>query len=313
VSGPSKPTPSRILVIKLGALGDFVQAMGPAAAIRAHHPADEITLLTAPAFAELAKSSPYFDRIWLDDRPGWLRPLALWRLGRKLRRENFARIYDLQTSDRSGLYFRLLGRDRPEWSGIAAGSSHPHANPDRDAMHTIDRQAEQLAMAGIVSVPAPDLAWAARDVSRFRLHGKFLLLVPGGASHRPEKRWPTARYAEIAQLAAQRGVTPVIIGGADETAIGAEILRACPAARDLTEQTSFGDLVALGRDCLYALGNDTGPMHLIVAGGADASVLYSGASDPDLTAPRGRRVTVLRRPDLARLSVAEVVVTLPLG
>jgi ADP-heptose:LPS heptosyltransferase len=287
--------------------------MGPAAAIRAHHPDAEITLLTAPAFAELAKSSPYFDRIWLDDRPGWLRPLALWRLGRKLRRENFARIYDLQTSDRSGLYFRLLGRDRPEWSGIAAGSSHPHANPDRDAMHTIDRQAEQLAMAGIVSVPAPDLAWAARDVSRFRLHGKFLLLVPGGASHRPEKRWPAARYAEVAQLAARRGVTPVIVGGADETAIGAESLRVCPTARDLTGQTSFGDLVALGRDCLYALGNDTGPMHLIVAGGADASVLYSGASDPDLTAPRGRRIAVLRRPDLARLSVAEVVATLPLG
>jgi ADP-heptose:LPS heptosyltransferase len=312
VSEPAKLSRPRILVIKLGALGDFVQAMGPAAAIRAHHADAEITLLTAPAFAELAAAAPYFDRVWLDDRPGLTRPLALWRLARRLRRENFARIYDLQTSDRSGLYFRLLGPGRPEWSGIVAGSSHPHANPERDSMHTIDRQAEQLGMVGISAVPPPDLAWAATEVSRFRLKGKFLLLVPGGAAHRPEKRWPAGRYAQIAQLAAQHSVTPVIVGGVDEKPVGAEILRACPAARDLTGQTSFGDVVALGRACLYALGNDTGPMHLIVAGGADATLLYSGASDPALTAPRGRHVTVLRRPDLAQLSVAEVVATLPL-
>ncbi|MDP7425565.1 MAG: ADP-heptose--LPS heptosyltransferase, partial [Rhodospirillales bacterium] len=42
----------KILVIKLGALGDFVQAAGPFAAIRRHHQDAEITLLTAPAFAE---------------------------------------------------------------------------------------------------------------------------------------------------------------------------------------------------------------------------------------------------------------------
>src|SRR6266568_4059670 len=59
-SGESKdraPVP-RILVIKLGALGDFVQALGPAAAIRAHHPEAAITLLTTAPFAELARAAP---------------------------------------------------------------------------------------------------------------------------------------------------------------------------------------------------------------------------------------------------------------
>src|SRR5579863_5122600 len=98
LSGRRRVT-ERILVIKLGALGDFVQAMGPAAAIRAHHPQAEITLLTSPELAGLAKAAPYFDRVWLDDRPGWVRPWALWRLLRKLSREGFARVYDLQTSD----------------------------------------------------------------------------------------------------------------------------------------------------------------------------------------------------------------------
>ncbi|WP_431272755.1 glycosyltransferase family 9 protein [Dankookia sp. P2] len=48
----------RILVIKLAALGDFVQAFGPFAAIRAHHPGAEVTLLTTPPYAGLARLSP---------------------------------------------------------------------------------------------------------------------------------------------------------------------------------------------------------------------------------------------------------------
>ncbi len=313
MSGVPADGRERILVIKLGALGDFVQAMGPAAAIRAHHPEAEITLLTTPAFADLAQQAPYFNRVWLDGRPGWARPWALWRLRRKILRAGFSRVYDLQTSGRSSLYFHLLWPARPQWSGIAAGSSHPHANPGRDAMHTIDRQAEQLRMAGIENVPPPDLSWASGDVKRFNLPKKFLLLVPGGSPHRPAKRWPAGRFAQIATLAARRGVTPVVVGGPAERALGRDILNAVPQARDLTGTTDFGDIVALGRRALHALGNDTGPMHLIVASGCPATLLYSQESDPGLTAPRGSRVTILRRPDLARLSVEDVAATLPLG
>ena len=43
----------RILVIKLGALGDFILATGPFAAIRTAHPHDEIVLLTTAPFAEI--------------------------------------------------------------------------------------------------------------------------------------------------------------------------------------------------------------------------------------------------------------------
>ena len=50
-----------------------------------------------------------------------------------------------------------------------------------------------------------------------------------------------------------------------------------------------------------------------VAGGASATILYSAASDPALTAPRGARIVVLRRANLADLSVAEVAATLPFG
>jgi len=304
---------ARILVIKLGALGDFVQAMGPAAAIRAHHRGAEITLLTAAPFAPLARTAPYFDRVWIDERPGWTRPLALLRLRRRLRRGRFDRVYDLQTSDRSSFYFALMrpGR-RPEWSGIARGASHPHANPMRDRMHTLDRQAEQLAVAGITLVPPPDLSWATSEIARFGLPERFLLLAPGGAPHRPEKRWPAAHFAALARQAAAAGVAPVVLGGAVERPLGAAIAAAAPGTLDLTGRTSLADLVALGARALHAVGNDTGPMHAIVAGGASATVLYSAASDPALTAPRGR-VRVLQRRDLAALEVAEVAATLPFG
>jgi len=313
------PTRQRILVIKLGALGDFVQAMGPASAIRAHHPDTDITLLTTAPFADLARAAPYFDRVWIDARPRGLDLPAWLRLRRRLRGADFARVYDLQTSARSSGYFRLMapsllfrGR-RPEWSGIAPGASHPHANPRRDLMHTLDRQADQLAIAGIAVVPAPDLAWAKGDIARFNLPGAIMLLVPGGAAHRPEKRWPAGRYAQLATVIAQHGVAPVVIGGPDERAAGREIARGAPATRDLTGQTSFAEIVGLGAVARYAIGNDTGPMHLIVAAGCPASVLYSAASDPALTQPRGASVTVLRRDNLAALGVDEVAATLPFG
>jgi ADP-heptose:LPS heptosyltransferase len=280
-------------------LGDFVQAFGPFAAIRAHHPDAEITLLTTRPFAEMAVTSPYFDHVWIDDKP------RLWQWGKvaalraRLRSGRFGRVYDLQTSDRSGWYFRLLGPG-VEWSGIAVGCSHPHANPDRDCLHTVERQAEQLAMAGIAAYPPADLAWAEADLSRFGLPHPFALLCPGGAPHRPAKRWPAGHFANVAVWLAQRGITPVVLGTDKERAEIDTIATACPQAIGLTGKTGFLDILGLGRQAMLALGNDTGPMHLIAAAGAPALVLFSADSNPDLCAPRGR-VSLLRQDDLADL------------
>lgn len=296
----------RVLVIKHGALGDFILATGPFAAIRAHHADARITLLTTRPFAALAEASPYFDEVWLDDRPGWSRPMALWRLARRLNGGRFTHVYDLQTSDRSSLYFRLLRGAEPFWSGIARGASHPHANPRRDFMHTVDRQREQLHMAGIADVPAPDLSWLGGDVAGLRPVGPYALLVPGGSAHRPEKRWPTDRFAALGRELVARGLTPVLLGGAAEADLLADLATALPQAANLGGRTSFGQIAALARQAALAVGNDTGPMHIIAAAGAPSIVLFSHASDPALCAPRGR-VAVLRTPSLADLPVADVL------
>ena len=298
---------SRILVIKLGALGDFVQALGPMAAIRQHHAGDRITLLTTPPFKALAEASPYADEVWLDERPGLADPGGMLRLRRKLRAAGFARVYDLQTSDRSSWYYRLMGPGkRPEWSGIARGASHPHADPERDRLHTIDRQRDQLAAAGIPLVPPPDLGWAKAEIGHLGLAAPYAVLVPGASAHRPEKRWPADRFAEIARRYAASGLQPVVVGGPGEAGLGEAIRRHEEAALDLAGRTSLLELAQIGRGAVAALGNDTGPMHLLAAVGTPVTVLYSAASDPLLTQPRGRSVHVLSRPHLADLTAGEV-------
>lgn len=291
-------------MIKLGALGDFVQAMGPFQAIRTARPDADITLLTTRPFADLARRSGWFDTVWDTGRPAGMR--AHWRLRAQLRSGNFDMVFDLQTSDRSSLYWQMMWPNRPNLSGIARGASHPHANPARDHMHTLDRQADQLAMAGISSVPPPDAGWMSADITAFSLPPRFGLMVPGGAPHRPDKRWPADRFAALARDWLEHGLTPVVIGTNADAEWTRQIAQACPDVIDLTGRTDLPQLAALARQAEVAVGNDTGPMHLAAVAGCRCVVLYSHASDPALCAQRGPSVEIIRVPDLATLPVAQV-------
>lgn len=291
-----------ILVIKLSALGDFIQALGPMSAIRAHHSGDKITLLTTKPYGALAEASPYFDQVIIDERPPRWRLDRMAALSKTLRAGQFEQVYDLQTSGRSSSYFKLFAKPRPAWSGIAAGCSHPHANPKRDFMHTIERQAEQLAMAGIAKTPLPDLSWAEADLSGFDLPEDFVLIAPGGAAHRPDKRWPVEQYGALATQLSDAGLVPALIGAKAEETEAETILQACPQALNLVGRTDFLQLAALARRARAAVGNDTGPMHLFAAAGCRSVVLYSHASDPALCAQRGPDVSILREENLAELA-----------
>jgi len=298
----------RILIIKLGALGDFVQALGPIAAIRRHHHGAPMVLLTSKPYADLARATGLFDEVWVDEeRPKAWQIGRVRRLRRKLKAGNFTRVYDLQTSDRSSFYFHILGPGkRPEWSGVARGCSHPHDNAQRDFMHTIDRQKEQLSKAGVTDVGLSDLSFAKKDVSAFGIEKPFALLVPGGAPHRPAKRWPVERFVELANRLYAAGVTPVLLGARAEQAITALIEHDAPGAVNLCAKTDFIDIAVLARGAALAVGNDTGPMHMITLAGCPSVVVYSFESDPALCAQRGPRVEILRKESLGELLVAEV-------
>ncbi len=300
------PAARRILVIKLGALGDFIHAMHAFAAIRAHHEGAHVALLTTAPFAQLARAAPWFDEVLEDARAPWWNLAAIGRTARLLRGWDF--VYDLQTSRRSARYFRLAGR--PRWSGIAAGCSHPHANPGRDGMHTLERQREQLRMAGISHWPPVARDWLIAAGQRHGLAEPYALLMPGGAGVGAVKRWPVDRYGAVARALHAAGVTPAVIGGAAEAGHARTLRAACPAAVDLTGRTTIADLAALGAGAALVVGNDTGPVHLAAAVGAPSVVLFSRAGVPEQAAPRGpagEPVTILRAADLADLPIATVL------
>jgi ADP-heptose:LPS heptosyltransferase len=304
---PPRPAPRRILVIRLSAFGDFIQALGAFAAIRRRHAADRIILLTTRPFADFATELGHFDEVMVDDRPG---PLALagWlRLRRRLREGRFDRVYDLQTSHRSGAYAWLLRPHLPEWSGIAWNCSHPHANRDRDRQHTIDKQAEQLLMAGVYPNPPPALPPVERALPEGLDTRDFVLLVPGSSPRHPEKRWPVERFAALARALDTAGHVPVVVGTAPEGPLAAAIRDACPAAVDLVGRTDLGLLAALAQRASLTVGNDSGVCHLAAAADCPVIVLFAGGTDPARCAPRGRLVRIFAEPDPAALAAQTVI------
>ena len=118
--------------------------------------------------------------------------------------------------------------------------------------------------------PLPNSIWF--------LPGRFALLVPGSAPHRPDKRWPAEElFGELAAwISTKREIRPVILGVEDEgDSLAAVILRPAPTALNLIGRTSLFRVAALARRAVAAIGNDTGPMHLIAMVGCPSVVLFS--------------------------------------
>lgn len=293
----------RILVIRLGAFGDMMQSFPAFAAIRAHHPGAQITLLTTAPFVKLAIAAPWFDEVWSEGRPPWHDVPAVLRLFRRLRVGGFERVYDLQTSRRSSLYRIAVGLGA-EWSGIAPGASHRHDTPERTRLLTIPRQRQQLGIAGITEFPAPELGWLAADVAGIGLPPTFWVMVPGASARAPGKRWPAAHYAELARSIQ---LPAVVVGGPAEAELARAIRAVAPHALDLTEDRSPPPVLAgLAQSAAFAVGNDTGPMHLVAAMGCPTLTLFGPRSDPELHRPQGPASFVLAVPDLAGLEVEAV-------
>lgn len=314
-----------VLVIKLSALGDFVLALGAMKAVREMHPSARITLLTTPFFEEFAKLCPYVDRIETDGRPEGMK--ATGALIQRIRKMNYDIVYDFQTSGRTKNYFTALSRSgkAPLWSGHHEKAAFFHDNAERGKMHSIDRLAEQLEVAGVApggrwlgtSAPFPDLSWVRHklgDTPRlqpayFALTEPYMLLIPGASEHREAKRWPEEHYAELATRIADAGIMPVIIGGKAEGPLAHNIARREPRVKNLVTRTDLFQIVTLAEKALFVVGNDTGPMHMATLAGAPGIALFAlTESDPDHSAPRGPKAPVIinSAPTLKELSVDDV-------
>lgn len=282
----------KILVIKLGALGDFIQALGPMKAIRNHHKDAHITLLTTKPFRDMAQKSGYCDDIWLDERPKWHRPLAWIKLHRLLNNGNFSRVYDLQNNDRTALYLKLFN-PKPEWVGAAPGASHRNTSPERIAGLAYDGHVQTLALGGVTDIAIDDLGWISTDISSLALKKPYALVIPGSAPNRPEKRWPAKNFSALCAAMNEKNIQPVLIGTDAEKDVTGSIAAQCPYVLDLTGKTSLYDIVSLARGAAFVIGNDTGPMHLAGPTGTSTYVLFTKHSNPARHAPLGENVHAL--------------------
>ena len=303
----------KILVIKHGALGDMINAMGAFSAIRKSFPQAHIILLTSSTYETLARRTHFFDDVWIDRRSK--NPLKLWVLCRKLKSWKFDWVFDLQNSRRTSWYFCFSGKGtQTKWSGIAPGCSHPQRRPDRRKLHAFPRFADQLKIAGLdlqgQQELIPDMSWLKTDIRRFNLPGKFIVLISGSSKTGAYKRWTAQGYGELAQWIGTQNITPVLVGGADEEDVIRYIMSVAPQAVDLSRQTSFLEIGEIEKHALATVGNDTGAVHLAAAVGCSTLVLWSKASPPEVFAPRGNHVKVLFKSEIQTLSTPEVVAAL---
>lgn len=297
----------QILVIKLGAIGDFALSIVAMQSIKRHHPNATLTLLTRPQCRRLAEAIALFDDIILDSQPRLVEVPKLMSLRRRLLAPRFDRVYDLQRSDRSCGYFRLLWPHRPEWVGTCHGATYRYEKPRDGVHHIVERERQQIALAGVEAGRYPDLSMITDDVEAEGLGDAPFLLVPGSSLKKPEKRWPAEHYARLAEGLLERGFTPVLTGGPEERDLVGEIAAKVAGAVDLTDRCPLLSLVGLARRSVGAVGNDTGPTHIIALSGCPTLTLFSGATEPRATGPWGEDTGFLQREPLHDLDPKDVL------
>jgi ADP-heptose:LPS heptosyltransferase len=298
-----------LLIIKHGALGDIIKALGVCRVLRRYYPKAQITLLTSQPYASICRETGYFDQILMDPRSWNLLTTVL--ILKALARHKYDFVIDFQNSRRTNRYFKIwqMLSDSP-WCGTAKKCQYPIDMALKEQVHIYDRFYYQLQLLGIDvdrESMAPTLEWLPSTPVLHLNSSKYVILIPGSSSVALNKRWPVESYTQIAIYLAHHGIIPVIIGGEEEKRLATLIMKGCPQACDLTQQTSLIDIGNLAKDAIAIIGNDTGPTYFTSAAGKPTIVLWSDYSNPLIHAPRGEHITVLQQNCLADLSVERVI------
>ncbi len=293
----------RILVIRLGALGDLVFCFQAFQDIRQAHPDAEIALLTRAPFAGFAQMLPWFDRVIVETHPGVLQWGAWWHLAKEIKFFVPTRIYDLQGKNRQSILYFLLGR--PEWSGAVSGCAFPRPQATAD-MHFTDFLAAQLRVAQVPAAPKPDMEWLDAPLDKFALPARYAIFIPGCSPSAPHKRWAAEKFSALAKKLQVQDFACIAVGTETDSDAVASIKQHAPGVMNLCGRTSLFELGAILRRASLVVGNDTGPLHMAAAVGAPVLALFSGRSSPVWSKPPGDKVTVLQTENLNDLD-AEIV------
>jgi heptosyltransferase I len=285
------PEPFKILLVRLGALGDLVHGLPVAAALRRRFPDARIDWLVAPRHAPLLAMVPVIDRAI--EVGGAVATI------RRLRQARYDAAVDLQGLIKSAAFARLsgarrvIGFDRRHLRERPASVFYTETRDPAGAVHVVDKNLSLLSAFDIperdrqfpIAVPPSPAALEVARLTAERGRPGYALLNPGAAW--PNKRWPEARFGALAAwLAAEHDVLPVVLWGPAEDGAARRIARLSGGAAVPAPPTTVADVLSLARGARLMVSGDTGPLHLAAAMGAAIVALF-GPTDPARNGPWG--------------------------
>ena len=297
--------PGRILIIRGGAIGDFILTLPAIGLIRQNLPSTRIEVLGYPSIAQLALGPDYADAVHSIEYA----PLARF-FSRKPELDpamvefftGFQQIVSY-LYDPDGIFEQNLR---------AAGVKNLLVGPgklgdDTHAVHQLVRPLEKLAFFLEDSAPRflPSEKDHAAAENFHRSSNGFIALHPGSGGK--NKNWPVQNWLELASVLQASGHELLLVGGeADEEnlRILEQKLR-IPVARHLPLRT----LGALLRRSRFFVGHDSGISHLAAASGVRCLLLF-GPTDPDIWAPLNSGVEIAQSTDGTMVGITtESIVT----
>ncbi len=268
---------SRILIVQTAFIGDVILVTPLIQRVAHLFPRAQLHFLTIPASRNLVETLPYLKRLWLFDKRGQDRGISgLWRLGTRLRAEQFDLVLVPHRSIRSALLAWLtraplrIGFDRS-----AGNFLFTHQVTYRQDRHEVERNLSLLTPLGIESPQKlfPEIVTTREDkqavetwMRRSGLSDTFPLVVLAPASVWPTKRWPARYWGRLACQLLESGFQVALIGSKQDRFLLPQIRSICPeglhsAMGELTLRQS----AELIRRSQLLISNDSAPTHLGVA------------------------------------------------
>jgi heptosyltransferase-2 len=297
----------RILVIRGGAIGDFILTLPAIAALRRQFPQAHLEVLGYPHIAQLALAGGLVNRVQSIEAGALA---GFFARGGELA-ENLADYFSEFDLILSYLYDpdRIFETNVGRCSG-AQFIVGPHRVREPAQLHAAKVYLQPLERLAIFDAdPVPRLTLARRPPALNPQPSTLNLLAlhPGSGSER--KNWPETKWAELLQhLLSFTDFDLLLVGGEAE---GERLQRLAatlhPARAQVAQSLPLAELAHRLAACRAFIGHDSGISHLAAAVGLPGLVLW-GDTVEEIWRPASEKVTVLRHPaGLARLPVAEVV------
>jgi heptosyltransferase-2 len=293
---------STALIVKLAALGDVVMALPMVSALRELSPAVRVTWLSGEAAAPLLRCVDGIDEIVTVDEAAILsrkpieQALAVLSVWRKLGRRRFDRVLLAHPDRRYRLLCRSVRTSDLRWLGERRG--RPRLVPFRQHADEYVRLVTGIddVAAKRFGSPAVVAALDAEVERRLQsLAGKRLIAIaPGGSRNAarddPLRRWPLARYVDLARTLVARGDAVLLTGAGSDVWIRDAF--ADVAITDLVGVTTLPGLLALYARCSALITHDSGPMHIGRLAGTRVVGLF-GPTPPASFVREDSRVTAI--------------------